>query len=214
MAKRIVLNGLECFLLPQKVLYIPQYGLLVVSDWHLGKLTHFRKEGLFIPPVQIEEEIGRMELLLDELPVQRVVLLGDLFHSEWNEDWMQFTLFTQRYPRISFLLTKGNHDILANDHWLEAKINVVPQYLLTEGLVFSHEPLPDLPSYMVNVVGHVHPGCLLKVRGRQSFRLPCFHLAERILTLPAYGKWTGVQVLPRTEGARFFPVINDEVVEI
>ncbi len=214
MAKRIVLNGLDCFMLPQKVLYIPDYRLLVVSDWHLGKLTHFRKEGIFIPPVQINEEIDRMELLLEELPVERVVLLGDLFHSEWNEDWRQFTFFIQRYPHISFVLTKGNHDILAIDHWREAKIKVVPQYVLKEGLVFSHEPQPDLPNYMINIVGHVHPGCLLKVKGRQSFRLPCFHLAERILTLPAYGKWTGVQVLPQVEGVRFFPIINDEVLEL
>ncbi|MGJ1285012.1 ligase-associated DNA damage response endonuclease PdeM [Sphingobacterium spiritivorum] len=214
MAKKIVLNGLDCFLLPQKVLYIPFYHLLVVSDWHLGKMKHFRKEGLFVPPVEVEEEIRRLELLFQELTVERVILLGDLFHSDWNEDWTAFALFTHRYPNISFLLTRGNHDILVNAHWAEARLQIIPQYILAEGLLFSHEPVADLPAYMFNIVGHLHPGCVVRGKGRQQFRLPCFHLKNNVLTLPAYGKWTGLHILPKEDNARFFSVIYDEVVEI
>src|SRR5690606_33203773 len=190
MAKRIELNGLELYLLPQKVIYIPKYFMLIISDWHLGKLTHFRKEGVFVPVVKIDEEFTRLNNLIQELKVKEIVFLGDLFHSEWNADWEELKSYLNALAKrpIKCTLTKGNHDILLEDYFLNMNLKRVDQVVLSEGLILSHEPMSGLPDYVYNIVGHIHPGCLIDTGARQTFKLPCFHLDNRILTMPAFGK--------------------------
>ncbi len=214
MAKRIELNGLEMYLLPQKALYIPSYQLLVISDWHLGKLSHFRREGLFVPAPAAEEEFERLDILLQELQVKDVVFLGDLFHSQWNSDWEKLKAYINLHAQqtLRFTLTKGNHDILKDHHFENFSLRVKSEVILSEGIVLSHEPLPDLPNYMVNIVGHIHPGCLIGAGARQSFRLPCFHFKDRVLTMPAFGKFTGLHIMKPEPQADIYAVVNDAVI--
>lgn len=214
MAKKVVLNGLEIFLLPQKVAYIPQYQMLVLSDWHIGKLGHFRREGLFVPPMQLEEEFARLTFLLDDLKVQHVVFLGDLFHSEWNYEWDEFQIFLARFPLVRFTLTRGNHDILPDNILQHSVIEVKDYLLLSEGLVLSHEPIVNLDQGLYNMVGHIHPGCEVALRGRQYYKLPCFYLEGTVLTLPAFGRWTGLYLMRKKPDNRIFAIAGTEVVEL
>lgn len=214
MAKKLSWNGLDIFLLAQKALYIPAHKLLVISDWHLGKLGHFRKEGFFIPQMPLEEEFSRLGNLLASLEVSKVVFLGDLFHSDWNHEWDAFTDYLKTFPQIAFVLTRGNHDILPAERFETVPLHVVSQFILTEGIVLSHEPLACLDSHLLNIVGHVHPGCEIAVRGRQTFRLPCFCLERQVLTLPAFGRWTGFYMLRKNANNRLFAVVNDAVIEV
>ena len=216
MAKRIELNGLEVFLLAQEVIYIPKYFMLIISDWHLGKLNHFRKEGLFVPAPAIEEEFENLNLLIQNLDLKEIVFLGDLFHSDWNSDWEKLKTYinTISNQSISCTLTKGNHDILTQSHFQNMNLKIRESIILSEGIVLSHEPFNDLPDYMYNIVGHIHPGCLIETSARQSFRLPCFFLQNKILTMPAFGKYTGLHLVKKEKNNRIFAVIKDSVIEV
>ncbi|GHE23293.1 ligase-associated DNA damage response endonuclease PdeM [Sphingobacterium griseoflavum] len=214
MAKKLILNGLELFLLPQKVVYIPAHEMLVVSDWHIGKLGHFRKAGIFVPPMRLEEEFERLELLLRDLLVKKVVFLGDLFHSDWNYEWDEFQLFLQRFPSLTFTLTLGNHDILPKAILERSLIELKDYLLLPEGIVLSHEPIRQLDKGIYNVVGHLHPGCEVALRGRQYYKLPCFYLEDTTLTLPAFGRWTGLYMVPKRHDNRLFAVVGNDVLEL
>ncbi len=216
MAKRIELNGLELYLLPQKALYIPHYTMLIISDWHLGKLSHFRKEGLFVPAPDIEEELSRLNLLIQNLEIKEIVFLGDLFHSDWNSDWEKLKSYinTISNQAIKFTLTKGNHDILPHIHFANMNMRIKEEIILAEGLVLSHEPISGLPDYLYNIVGHVHPGCLIEAGARQSFRLPCFYLQNKVLTLPAFGKFTGLHIVKKNQDSSIFAIVNDSVISI
>jgi len=215
MAKRIELNGLECFLLPQKAMYVTKYELLVISDWHLGKLKHFRNAGFFVPSPDISLEIDELRLLISDLPIREIIFLGDLFHSEWNTDWEYFKTFINSVAQqIKFTLTKGNHDVLDKKHFNKLPIAIRSEYILSEGLVFSHEPIVGLPTYMLNIVGHIHPGYLVGFKGRQNFRLPCFYIQDHLLILPAFGKFTGLHMMKKQEDSTIYAIIHDEVIEI
>jgi metallophosphoesterase superfamily enzyme len=63
------------------------------------------------------------------------------------------------------------------------------------------------------VAGHVHP-CAVVGRGFDRLRLPCFHLREGCLTMPAFGAFTGTHPVERAEGDRVFVVAPGEVVEL
>ena len=214
MVKKITLNRLEIHLLAERALFIPHYDMLVISDWHLGKLGHFRKEGLFVPPMQLEQEFERLAALLENTNCKQVVFLGDLFHSDYNYEWDQLVLFLNKYPEIKFILTTGNHDILAQKHLLASPIQQEKQIRLAEGIVLSHEPIRQLDSHWINIVGHIHPGCEIIAKGRQRFRMPCFVLESDRLTMPAFGQWTGLYIIPKAEHNRIFPILNTTVAEL
>lgn len=213
MERLLYWRGLELQMLADKVLYISAYGMLVLSDWHLGKLGHFRQEGIFVPPMQLQGELARLSGLLERLPVRQVVFLGDLFHSAWNREWDDLMEYLQGVKGVDFILTIGNHDVLPEAFLRDSPLIVVDSLSLEEGVVLSHEPVHVSPE-ILNIVGHVHPGTEIYAKGRQRFRLPCFHLQGNVLTLPAFGQWTGLHICRKTVHNRLFAIMGDEIVEV
>lgn len=214
MKQRIVWQGIMLELLAQRVLYIPQYQILVISDWHLGKLGHFRQEGLFVPRMRVQDELDRLGKLLQKETVQKVVFLGDLFHSAWNREWDEFEAYLREFPHIDFILTKGNHDVLSDLVLKQSFLHVLDYLQLDDIFILSHEPIAGLSSTILNIVGHTHPGVGINAKGRQQFRLPCFYLSANVLTLPAFGKWTGLYMIKKTADNRLFPIVGNDVIEL
>ncbi|MBP3944263.1 ligase-associated DNA damage response endonuclease PdeM [Sphingobacteriaceae bacterium WQ 2009] len=211
--REITVNSLALQLLPQKAVFIPAYKILVISDWHLGKIAHFRKEGIFLPKADPQDDFNELTQLLLQHSPSKVIFLGDLFHSQWNQDWEDFSSYIRQFPTIEFILTEGNHDILDAETWQRSGIRRVDFYALTEQrVILSHQPIGNLPPDYINLVGHIHPGCVLQGKGRQRFRLPCFHWKGQVFTLPAFGRWTGLYMLPREEDAKFYAIVHDAVI--
>lgn len=214
MFKKLEWEGVELQLLPSRLLYIPAYQLMVLSDWHLGKLGHFRKEGLFVPPMALKEELGRLGHYIQLFFVKKVVFLGDLFHSSWNYEWDEFLAYIDQFPAVEFILTKGNHDILSPTFFDRGHLDVVDLLYVGDNLLLSHQAVLNIPPDVLNIVGHVHPGVEIVLRGRQRYRLSCFYFQDNILTLPAFGKWTGLHLIKKTLYNRVFAVIGNEVMEV
>jgi metallophosphoesterase superfamily enzyme len=91
---------------------------------------------------------------------------------------------------------------------------VVPEWKIGEHLVFTHEPMTDIQEKSLNIVGHIHPGVLVKTKGRQSYRLPCFYHQGQCLILPAFGQLTGLHILKKTADTSIYPVLLDEVIAL
>ncbi|WP_437921348.1 ligase-associated DNA damage response endonuclease PdeM [Sphingobacterium sp. LRF_L2] len=214
MSKKLILNGVEIYLLPQKAAFLPAYRMLIVSDWHVGKLGHFRKEGLFVPQMHLQEDFSRLDLLINELSVLQVVFLGDLFHSDWNYEWDELHNFLRKFPQVNFKLTLGNHDMLPESFRTQSIISVQNSILLDEGLILSHQPLQERSDFLYNIVGHIHPGYEIMMLGRQYYRVPCFLLENKVLTLPAFGRWTGLHLMSKNRYNRIFSIAGNEVLEV
>jgi metallophosphoesterase superfamily enzyme len=103
-------------LLPEHAIIWRNTNTLIVSDLHLGKGGHFRKNGVAMPiEVNLENLWKLSGLLLDHKP-ERLLLLGDLFHSSFNKEWDQFADVLANFPEIETVLVRGNHDILPEHH--------------------------------------------------------------------------------------------------
>jgi metallophosphoesterase superfamily enzyme len=76
----------------------------------------------------------------------------------------------------------------------------------------SHEPLPTTQGY--NLCGHIHPGVILRGRGRQRLRLPCFYLDHAQGILPAFGAFTGLYVLSAKDGGRVYAVTDASILDV
>lgn len=214
MGKIIRLMDTMLTLLPERALLLPDYDTLVVADWHLGKSTHFRKAGIFMPPVSVDKDVLRLQSVLDRFAVHTVVFLGDLFHSDLNSEWLAFERFRAANRSIRFVLTRGNHDILPDELMRRAAVEVVDHYTAAPRMYCTHHPQSNSPIGWLNIAGHVHPGCLVSNAGRQRYRLPCFYHHGPTLLLPAFGTLTGLHLMPHRSGARIFPVVGGSVWEL
>ncbi len=203
-------------LLPEKALYWKEEQTLIVADLHIGKVGHFRKAGIPIPKVMEQEELAVLSDLIRVLSPKKLLLLGDLFHSELNNDWNWLQLWAAQFPSLKIILIKGNHDILHKDIYEEAGVIVLDELVLGP-FTFVHEPpskaLP-IPANTYFICGHIHPGVKIRGQARQSLLLSCFHFAEHQAVLPAFGKFTGKYCLPVTAGTKVFGVVKEQVIAL
>jgi len=210
----ISIRDTEIQLLPQRAIYLVQYRLLVIADMHLGKLLHFRKKGIFVPALAINEDLETIQKLIEEYAPEEVVFLGDLFHSELNSECDHFLRTIALFPEVKFVLTKGNHDIIPAEFFTSAQVEIVEEKILDRKLVLRHQ-LPRRPEAdAFYITGHVHPGYVIHRKARQTFRLPCFYQSGNVLILPAFGKYTGLFIPEFSEAGIHYVIINDDVIHI
>lgn len=196
-------------LLPQKAMYRPGKRQLILSDLHLGKATHFRKQGLPMPERSLLKDFDMLDYLLKTWRPESVLLLGDLFHSDYNREWLWFRSLLASHAGIQFILVEGNHDILQQENY---QIDNLQKTILLEEdrFLFSHHPLRNPPQF--NICGHVHPGVRLVGQARQSVILPCFYQSAQQLIMPAFGSLTGLKLMEVNDSASYYLIAKDRVV--
>jgi len=64
------------------------------------------------------------------------------------------------------------------------------------------------------LAGHLHPSTTLIGRGSQRLTLPCFHLRDQLLILPAFTEFSGRPQIAVQPEDRVIVVGDGQVVEI
>jgi len=184
--------GTPLVLSAQKCVFLPAAKTLLIADLHLGKVAHFRRNAIPLPQQAQQQDYDNLQRVLNRFEPETLLVLGDLFHSSHNHAWDDLVRFRAANHRIHWQLVMGNHDILGREHYLKAGIECVEPGLELHGLGFFHEP-PEQDTYapLPRICGHVHPGAVLRGKGRDRLVLPCFYLKEKLLMLPAFGALTG-----------------------
>ncbi|MDX1672146.1 MAG: hypothetical protein R3211_07375 [Balneolaceae bacterium] len=100
-ARRMDLRGNRLWLLPQRALYWQKKKMLLVADLHIGKSGHFRKHGIPVPGTVNRANLEQLDQLIEQLAIQHLVILGDLFHSGENREWDQFDRWRKNIYRLS-----------------------------------------------------------------------------------------------------------------
>jgi uncharacterized protein len=199
-------------LLPEKALWVPHLKSLVIADVHWGKIDHFRKAGIPVPLKGNDKNAELLIAIINLYKPRRVIFLGDLFHSVYNDGWETFGQVRHAFAQCSFELVIGNHDILSERQYERHKILLHKESLDLNNLLLTHEPLEEIPDGVFNVAGHVHPGAHLRGTGKQSVTLPCFHIKSNQCILPAFGAFTGLATVQPKHGDRIFVVANGNVI--
>ncbi|SNT26380.1 putative phosphoesterase [Ekhidna lutea] len=197
----------EIILLPEKGLFWEKEKLLVVSDLHLGKAGHFRKHGIPVSKKIHFTDFQILESMIQRVKPERVILLGDLFHSAENNEWDDFLRFLELYKFIDFILVEGNHDILTEYP------PTLTRTLKLELHPFSFTHIKE-PSDMYNISGHIHPGVSIRGKGRQSITMPCFYFAKDYGVLPAFGQFTGIKKIRPKKEDRVYGIAEGSVIEL
>lgn len=206
----ILLKGETIYLLPEKALYWPAKSLLLIADLHLGKASHFRKNGMAVPPQAANQNWKKLHQLFRLYQPIRVCFLGDLFHSTHNKEWTVFGELIESYPQIQFELVIGNHDILETSAYEALGFRVFEESKVEGPFILTHEPLEN--SELYNLCGHLHPGVKLSGKGKQRLRAACYYFGETQGILPAFGSFTGLAQIPIKENDQVFVVVEDQVI--
>lgn len=210
----IEIKGERLLLLPEKAMFWPSHSKLFLSDIHLGKTQHFRKNGLALSSGAEEYDLDSLRRLIAKLNPEEVYILGDLFHSDLNAEWALFSSFMDECLSTTFFLVPGNHDVLSDAVYRSSRLSICNPIHLCSPFTLVHEPPETIQKEAFYIYGHVHPGVLLKGKGRQAMRLPAFYVSSQSLLLPAFGSLTGLHIPKVPKSVKVFAAGPESVFEV
>lgn len=171
----------RCTALPSGALYLPDHGVICVSDLHLGKSERVaRRSGVMLPPYEVRETLQKLENDIAATTPACVICLGDSFDdldaaASLDADMRLWLARLQAGKQWVWI--EGNHDPgpvdLGGTHRSDVSIGT---------LTFRH----IATTAIAEVSGHYHPKH--KVTGRSR---PAFLFDQERLIMPAYGAYTG-----------------------
>ena len=210
---KVCVREINLTLLPQKAVFFEEYAILLIADLHLGKVNHFRRSGIAVPNSINTRNLELLIELIQQLKPKRVIFLGDLFHSHYNDEWEAFGQVVRHFKAIKFELLRGNHDIMSRLQYERCQLEVHEQLAL-DSFLFTHEPVDEIPSGKYNIHGHIHPGVRLQGKGRQAITLPCFYFGQQQAIMPAFGSFTGYVRIPVKKRDKVFVIADQKVIEM
>jgi len=207
------IRGRQLILHPLKAVFLPDSGMLICSDVHVGKAAHFRKSGIPIPTLANKENFWRMVELIEEFTPKQLVFLGDLIHSQTNQEWDDFIDFIQQFPSLEKILVRGNHDIQEDAFFLKAGMTVTTEWF-DQSFRFVHVPEETVTPGMYTFAGHLHPSILMKGKAKQALRLPCFWFGPDSAVMPSFGQFTGSSPIQPGKKDGIFVIAGNQVLPI
>lgn len=193
----------------QRAIFWKKEQILILSDTHIGKTAHFRKRGIAIPDTILEKDLLRLQQLIEHYKPKKIIVVGDLFHAENNKNIAVFKNWLFLFSTIEWLLIRGNHDRFSVEFYSEFNFNVVKQ-LQINTINFIHEP-NHTHNANFSISGHTHPGVKLKLPARQVVKLPCYHITNNTLILPAFSQFTGLNVENQNKNDLLFPFTDTDI---
>lgn len=213
--QKISIKGQTLQLLPEKAIFWEEKSVLLIADAHFGKISHFRKAGIPMPGAVIDKDFQVLNSLVQKVKPERLIFLGDLFHSTYNKEWEIFENWRNQYSSLELTLVRGNHDIIPLYKYDEADIKLHLHYMEMAPFIFRHEALEhEVNNDFFTFSGHIHPGVRLFGSGKQTEVLPCFWFGKNEAILPAFGQFTGLHIITPKHENKIFVIAGNEVLGI
>lgn len=197
----------------QRVIFWESQNSLILSDLHIGKSAHFQKSGIPIPSNILTTDLNRLAKLIHHFKANQLIIVGDLFHAEYNKDLDEFKSWLTQFNNLNIKLIKGNHDRLSDRVYQQFNIQVFNKKYTENLLKFVHDFDNIEEGYFV-ISGHTHPGVFIKGKGKQRIKLPCYQVTKQQLILPAFSLFTGLNTKNAPENCKNYCFTNDGIFEV
>jgi DNA ligase-associated metallophosphoesterase len=201
-----------------RCMYWEEEKALIVADLHFGKTGHFRKSGIAVPQAVYKEDLQRLVSQLQHFKPEKLIIVGDLFHSEANKELDLFQKWRNDFSTLKIHLVKGNHDILKDDWYQKTGIEIHQQEWIVHDFYFCHDLndslLPTTDSSLYSFSGHIHPAIHLNGTAKQSLRFPCFYFTKNYAVLPAFSRFTGTHLIDPGKNEVVFAIANEKIIRV
>lgn len=187
----IICKGETIILSSARAAYRPATKTLILADMHLGKTAYFRNSGIQVPSTIMLDDLQRLSVLIQTFQPKEILVVGDMFHHNFNADILLFKAWREKYNDILFTLVPGNHDKLIKIDYQQLGIQLTPPKYLSGNFLFEHET-KEITNDHFSISGHLHPGYVMGGRARQHLRLPCFIYSPKHLVMSAFSMFTGL----------------------
>jgi DNA ligase-associated metallophosphoesterase len=213
----------EFWLTTDRTMFWAEEKALIVSDLHFGKTGHFRKSGIAVPASVYKEDLQRLIVQIQYFQPAELIIVGDMFHSHANKELELFLKWRSDLSGINIRLIRGNHDILKDDWYENAGIQLSQQTLSRHHFHFVHdisdhlnrkETMMEKKNVSYCFSGHIHPGIRIQGSGKQSLCFPCFYFGKKFAVLPAFSRFTGVAMINPEAGEQVFAIVNQELIRL
>ena len=205
-------NGLQLQLFAERAVFWPDQSMLLIADTHFGKEATFRHHGIPVPVGSTDGTLHTISSLLEFTAADHLVILGDMFHARSSlskEVTGSLDAFFLEHSGLSTTLVRGNHDAHLGQLPPSWSIEIVEQNHRIDRLALAHHPNANLAGAELLLCGHLHPA--IRVGGSLG-KLPCFHLREGVMVLPAIGQFTGTHLIKLRRADQAWAVTGDEII--
>ena len=208
------ISGENLLLSAGRALIWPSQELIIIADLHLGKTALFRQHGMPIPSSVQENDLENISKLLAQFPSKKLIVVGDMFHQNYNEDINSFINWRNSFDALEIILVEGNHDKLPAQHYQHLGITTSKPHLDIAPFRFVHKPPVKSVENLITISGHLHPGVRLIGKARQGMRLPCFTVTESGMVLPAFSLFTGLQISEVVKGCQYYAIAGNKIMKV
>jgi len=186
------------YLLLNKSLFLPEQGILVIGDLHLGYESMLLQSGIEIPFNQLKDTEKEMNLIIQEiksknLELKKIILLGDIKHyfkfdKSEKFEIRDFLKFLEQYlPQNKIILIKGNHERFELDN------REYKDFYIEDKIAFTHgdKLYPEILDKNIKtiVISHLHPAITLE-EGVKREKYKCYLIGKyqnkSIFILPSF----------------------------
>jgi len=209
--KKIKIRQETFTLTNQRALFWEEQKALILSDLHIGKTAHFRKNGIALANQIMKNDLERLSILIEYFKPEKFIVVGDLLHAGDNSDVDEFCSWRNQYGDLEFHLIEGNHDRISKK--LESKLclNFKSELMEIEDFMLIHDFEKKHSTFQIT--GHIHPGFVINSVVKK-IKLPCFVVTENQLLLPAFSEFTGLDTKNLPKKGRFYVFTDAEIYEI
>jgi DNA ligase-associated metallophosphoesterase len=195
----------------QRALFWKKEKALILSDLHIGKTAHFRKNGIALANQIMKNDLERLSILIEYFQPEKFIVVGDLLHAGDNSDVDEFCSWRNNYPDLEFYLIEGNHDRISKALEEKLCLNFKSKSLEMDDFIFIHDFEKEQTKFQIT--GHIHPGFVIN-SSVKNIKLPCFVVTENQLLLPAFSEFTGLDTKNLPKKGRFYVFTDAEIYEI
>ncbi len=180
-------HGVAAVCDPFGALYLPDAGILVVSDLHLEKGAAFARRGMMLPPYDTLATLTVLSAVIARYDPKLVISLGDNFHDRVGSAHLPEAfraLIVNMARGREWIWINGNHD---PDGTVDLPGSSADE-MHYGSLTFRHEPKGGPQNG--EIAGHLHPAATVR-RREKVIRRPCFATDGARLLMPAFGVMSG-----------------------
>lgn len=200
-------------LTPYKCIYWPEINSIILGDLHLGKTAHFRRQGIPIPTDVMRHDLIKLQQTLELFSADRLIVVGDMFHHQYNSDIEIFLAWRSTLPYLMIDLIAGNHDLHIYKELHSTGIDSIQDVLIINDLALRHDWESASPVEFC-ISAHLHPGYLLRGKTGLHVRSACYLLNEKHLILPAFSDFTGLFTGYNKELYDIYLATGKEVIQV